>query len=310
MKSNLMSLKAMSKEKMAIISTPVWLLFAGLIAFGFSNGVVRAIAQTSTVLEVSFWMAAGTVFGIWASSWFNMKKIYRLPSPKTAAIYICLQVMAFFLFVLAISLGPASLVGAFFPLEAVVGVVLAAVFLKERFGGFEASCVAISVLGAIVVASDTGLEGGFATSAIVASLASSMAFGAAIPAVRLAAQVNSTRSLAAWYASICVVLTVPANIAIPSPELLWLFAISSLIKPVAEICYSSGMARAPVSLAASCLPLLGLITAFWAWVIAGEVPTKMTLVGGALIASASIGALLHQSRRARLRARMIIPLAE
>jgi drug/metabolite transporter (DMT)-like permease len=285
------------------IISPIWLLFAGLLAFGFSNGVVRAIAKTSTVLEVAFWMAAGTVIGIWASSGFKLNELYRLPDPKSASAYIGIQILAFFLFVLAISLGPASLVGAFFPLEAVVGVAIAAVALKERYGLVEILCIGISVLGALVVALGVDIEDHAPAAAVAAALASSVAFGAAIPAVRHASQKNSIRSMAVWYVTICALVTAPIGLSSVRPELLWLFAISCVIKPIAEICYATGLARAPIALAVSCLPLLGLITAFWGWVIVNEVPDKMTIMGGSLIALASIGALLHQAHLTRLRRR-------
>jgi drug/metabolite transporter (DMT)-like permease len=278
------------------LSSPAALLAIAVLTYGFSNALVRNFAVDRTGLELAFWLAAATITGILASHGKRARSDLRLGNTQTALPFICFQGAAFLTFVLAMDLAPAAQVGAILPLEGIVAAGFAALIFKERIGKIEVVCIGCSALGAALMAraAASGEVGNLL--GLLFALTSASLYGAAMLAVLPAALSNKTGALTFWACVPVFVICAPFGLSAIGSDTLTLFAISCFIKPVADLTYTAGIARAPIALASSTLPMIGMATAGFAWVLMGEAPGPQAAIAATIIAACSVVLVLQQAR--------------
>lgn len=279
------------------LSSPTALLALAVLTYGFSNALVRNFAADRTGLELAFWLAAATITGILIGHGRRAQSELRFGNTQTALPFIALQGAAFLTFVLAMDLAPAAQVGAILPLEGVVAAGFAALIFKERIGKIEILCIAGSALGAILMARTAASDEAGSLPGLLFALTSASLYGMAMLAVRRAALSNKTGALTFWACVPVFVICAPFGLSAIGPDTLTLFAISCFIKPVADLTYTAGIARAPIALASSTLPMIGMATAGFAWLLMGEAPGLQAAVAATIIAVCSVVLVLRQVPR-------------
>jgi drug/metabolite transporter (DMT)-like permease len=283
--------------------SPLILLAVAVLSYGFSNALVRHFAAEHSAPELAFWLALATISGLLASFGRHGRSKMRLDNPRAALPFIILQASAFMTFVLAMDNAPAALVGAILPIEGIVAASLAALFLGVRLGWVEVLCIAGCGVGAVMLAgaSVTGAEESLM--GLLFALASASLYGVAMLAVRRAALSNAISGLTFWSCVPIAILCAPFGIPAFGVDMLYLFSISCIVKTIADLSYTGGIARAPITLASSTLPMIGIATTGFAWLIAGEAPGAMAVFAAIVIAICYMVLIFQQgSRRADARA--------
>jgi drug/metabolite transporter (DMT)-like permease len=276
---------------------PSFLLGVSVLSYGLSNALVRYFAEERSGMELSFWLSAATVTTILLSRGHRVATDLKISSLSTAWPFLLLQAAAFLTFVLAMDLAPASLVGAILPIEGIVAVGLAVIFLKEKVGPREIACIAGGAIGAGILASSSGSDEGIVTYGVFIALLSATLYGGAMIVLRRAVKANSSLALTFWACIPVLAVSAPFGLQAIGPDTLTLFAISLVLKPIADLSYTHGVAHAPIALASSTLPMIGMATAGFAWILMNEVPTNQALLAAALISACAIYLVLLSARR-------------
>lgn len=265
-------------------SSHITLLGLAVISYGFSNALLRYFSNQHSGIELAFWLSLATMTTILLSRGRSAVRELRINNLRTAWLFLAFQSMAFLAFVLAIDLAPAPLVGAILPVEGIVAACLAAVVLREKVRLKEGLYIAGGALGAALLATSAADAPLTVHYGLLAALASAALYGCAMIALRQAAKADTIIALTFWACMPVMIISAPFGISAISPEALALFAISLVVKPIADLSYTAGVSRAPIALASSTLPMIGMSTAGFAWIMMGEAPSIQAVAAAIIIA--------------------------
>jgi len=176
-------------------------------------------------------------------------------------------------------------------------VIFAAMFLGEEVRAFRLSAVALGLAGVLVVLSPrlTALSGGQidpneALGAVVV-LASAVCAALAQVFVRRLVSTESVTAIVFWFsitATLLSLLTLPFGWAVPSPGAAAMLVAAGLLGGLGQICLTSSYRHADASVVAPFEYASILFALAIGYLAFGEVPTRVMLLGVALVIAAGV----------------------
>lgn len=181
-------------------------------------------------------------------------------------------------------------------------VIFAAMFLGEPVRLFRMSCVAVGLIGVLIVVSPrlTVLQSGAGhAQALGAMIVLTGAVFSALAqvTVRKLVATETTSAIVFWFsvtASCLSLITLPFGWAIPTPGQAALLVGAGLLGGVGQILLTSSYREADASLVAPFDYASMLFALVLGWLVFGDVPTRTMLAGAALVIAAGIAIILRE----------------
>ncbi|MGH6892024.1 MAG: DMT family transporter [Dongiaceae bacterium] len=207
------------------------------------------------------------------------------------------------LYVYALTLGTVASVSVLGATSPIFAAMLAWLIMRERTSAVSIAATIIALIGvAIVVQAEiSALATGFLSSAI--SLGFAFCFAGQTVTLRQYRDLEMIPGIA--LGGLMVFLFVLLFVGLPPLPLhqVGLLALMGLVQlALPLILFAAGAKHVP-AVPAILISLADVVlNPFWVWLVHGEQPPSGSLVGGALILSAIVGATLFEHRRQRMRA--------
>ena len=181
-------------------------------------------------------------------------------------------------------------------------VIFAAMFLNEKVGVYRLGAVALGMAGVLIVLSPrltVGATGADAREALGAMVVLGAAFFASLAQVfvRKLVATESTATIVFWFsvtASALSTITIFWGWVIPAPREAIFLIIAGLLGGVGQILLTSSYRLADASVIAPFEYTSMLLAVGVGFFVFGEVPTKVMLIGAAIIISAGVIIILRE----------------
>ena len=216
----------------------------------------------------------------------------------------CAGLTCFYYSLVHLPLGEATLIQYTNPVFAAV---MAAVVLRERVGAREIACLAVSLLGVVMVVRPAGLLGGEASAlpagAVAIALLGALCSAAAYVTVRRMGTAEDSRRVVFYLP----LVTVPVTLPFALPDWVWptplewlLLAGIGVTTQIAQVFMTRGLQRETAARATAVGYLQIVFAAAWGFLAFAERPGAWALAGGAVIVASTLALArsAHVARRA------------
>jgi drug/metabolite transporter (DMT)-like permease len=216
----------------------------------------------------------------------------------------CAGLTCFYYSLVHLPLGEATLIQYTNPVFAAV---MAAVVLRERVGAREIACLAVSLLGVVLVVRPAGLLGGEASAlpagAVAIALLGALCSAAAYVTVRRMGAAEDSRRVVLYLPLVTVPVTLPFALpgwVWPTPLEWLLLAGIGVTTQIAQVFMTRGLQRETAARATAVGYLQIVFAAAWGFLAFAERPGAWALAGGAVIVASTLvlARSAHAARRA------------
>jgi drug/metabolite transporter (DMT)-like permease len=185
---------------------------------------------------------------------------------------------------------------------------LAFILFGERPATSTWIAIAAVIAGVAIMVSDS-ITGAVSPIGDGLALLIAVCFSIATVITRRAAHVQMTPAVclgAMMATAFSLVLAARSgDIAVSMPDLAWLFLFGALNLGAGLALFATGVRLLPSAIAALIGTLEPVLAPIWVWLVHGEVPSRMTLIGGTIVFAALLGHLLVEWWRSRARASLL-----
>ncbi len=280
-------------------SAAVGALYAVCAAIVFSTAgiIVRRIELPAW--DVSFWRSVLLIATIAPLLAWRYRRVWADARHSALSLLMSGTALAgsFVAFILALGLAPVANVLIVFGATPFVTAVLARLFLHERLHRHTLYAMMAATVGLALSVADSLHAGAAAGMAVAFIVVLCMSVNYVV--VRHRRDVGMTPSLAiAGILSALVALPFAPAVTPTTDDFLWLLALGPGQLACGLLLYLASLKRIPAGRAAL-LGLLELVLGpIWVWVVDGESPGVLTLVGGSIVIGAAAANVWLDSRRA------------
>jgi drug/metabolite transporter (DMT)-like permease len=186
------------------------------------------------------------------------------------------------------------------------GVVFAALLLKEKVRVYRWTAVAVGFVGVLIVLSEQmsgfgAADPGRATGAVL-SLTSAVFAALAMVTVRNLTMTETTGSIVFYFSSSAAAMalfTIPFGWVVPSPYAATVLVLAGLCGGVGQVLMTSAYRHAEASVIApfDYANMLWIVTI--AYLVFGDVPTALVLVGSAIVIASGVFVMWRERRLGR-----------
>lgn len=173
----------------------------------------------------------------------------------------------------------------------------AAFILKERVGARRISATAVGFLGALLMLQPAAQ--GDAGWPAVAALASALLFALTVTGMKVMTRDHSIMTLMAWSAALGFVLSIPPALfvwVVPTTADLSLLGAMGVLGTITQACYIKGMAEGDAAAMAPIDYSRLVFAIILGYLLFGEVPNTMTLLGAGIVIVSTVYITLRESR--------------
>ena len=176
-------------------------------------------------------------------------------------------------------------------------VLLAVFILKEKVGPRRLSATIVGFAGALLMLQPVAQGGnGWAATAM---LASSFLVAMTVTGVKVMSRDHTTMTLMSWSAVLGFILTIPPALFVwrwPSGVDLLLLIAMGVLGIVTQACYINGMARGDAAVMAPIDYIRLVFAIVLGYVLFGDVPNALTLLGAAIIVVSTVYITFREAR--------------
>jgi drug/metabolite transporter (DMT)-like permease len=177
---------------------------------------------------------------------------------------------------------------------------LAALVLKETVGPRRVSATIVGFLGALLMLQPAATAGdSYLTLPALAALTSALLIAMTVTGMKLMTRDHTTMTLMAWSAVLGLVLSIPPALFVwrwPEPVDLLLLALMGVLGTITQACYIKGMSEGDATVLAPVDYSRLVFAVVLGYLLFGEVPSGLTMLGAAIIIASTLYITIRESR--------------
>jgi drug/metabolite transporter (DMT)-like permease len=177
---------------------------------------------------------------------------------------------------------------------------LAAFILKERIGPRRISATTIGFLGALLILQPAASsEGAYLSWPALAALAASLLLAMTVTSMKFMTRDHTTMTLMSWSASLGLALAIAPALFVwrwPEPVDLLLLTAMGVLGTITQACYIKGMAEGDATVMAPVDYSRLVFAVILGYLLFGEIPDSLTLLGSGIIIAATLYITVRESR--------------
>lgn len=264
----------------------VTLIFLSALIWSFGGAIARFLEATDSwtiVFWRSFWATAFLLgFMVWRDGLRGTSTLFARMGVPGILVGLCFAT-ASCSFVVALSYVTVANILLIYASVPLIAALLGWLVFGERVSPATWASIAAVILGVGIMVSDSLVGDTSLTGTLIAVLGA-LSFGVATVITRRFAHVRMTPAtcLGTIFAGLCA-LPQAGSLSVSQSDFAFLFAFGALNLGLGLALFAYGARLVPAALAALIGTMETVLGPVWVWLIHGEVPSAMTLLGGGVV---------------------------
>jgi drug/metabolite transporter (DMT)-like permease len=290
---NLFAKFSMSPDERSTRLAGIALMLAAVCMFSFGDALGKFIVATYSVGQLMLLRAASSLTLLTPSLWRHRRQFRQIERPWLQLLRVLLSTFEIAAFFLAAAYLPLADVVTYYQTTPIFVTALSAVLLREHVGWRRWSAILIGFCGVVIALQPSAQS--VSWPAMIA-LAGSMAFAATLLITRLLRTTPDIVLSAAQFAGTLMfgIVVAPFGWIAPTPGSLGFFIASGAISVAALFCVNRSLKLAPASTVVPYQYSMILWAVMFGYVVFGDVPSRATIVGAAIIIGAGFYIFLRE----------------
>jgi drug/metabolite transporter (DMT)-like permease len=295
---NLFAKISMSADERSARLAGIGLMLAGVCMFSFGDALGKFIVATYSVGQLMLLRASSSLALLTPSVWRHRRQFRQIERPWLQLLRVLLSTLEIAAFFLAAAYLPLADVVTYYQATPIFVTALSAVLLREHLGWRRWSAILIGFCGVVIALQPSAQS--VSWPAMIA-LAGSMAFAATLLITRLLRTTPDIVLSTAQFAGTLVfgIVVAPFGWIAPTLGSLGFFIASGAISVVALFCVNRSLKLAPASTVVPYQYSMILWAVMFGYVVFGDVPSRATIVGAAIIIGAGFYIFLRERELGR-----------
>jgi drug/metabolite transporter (DMT)-like permease len=290
---NLLAKISTSTDERSARLAGIGLMLAAVSMFSFGDALGKFIVATYSVGQLMLLRASSSLTLLAPSVWRHRAQFRQIERPWLQFLRVLLSTLEIAAFFLAAAYLPLADVVTYYQATPIFVTALSAVLLREHVGWRRWSAILIGFCGVVIALQPSAQS--VSWPAIIA-LAGSMAFAATLLITRLLRTTPDIVLSTAQFAGTLVfgIVVAPFGWITPTPASLGFFIASGAISVAALFCVNRSLKLAPASTVVPYQYSMILWAVMFGYVVFGDVPSRATIAGAAMIIGAGLYIFLRE----------------